>query len=239
MEISNCVLESVVINSTGDRTNLAYNDIVYNSGIFFSNCDLRIKLYRYSGVTEFSSLFKFTKFDNCILNIDIVINRQGFSSNTDSRAAILHSNQGIDNSNNFRNFYNEWNIRIIIVVAIDMSEDGTASLFDYTCHFFSSFFIEMIAVQDSFTDKIKFTSDSHETYINNCYFVVKNTNTTYNSRLLLNNKVIKNGVNFYDSQLANGQLRDVSSGDGELLALTTAQCKDAEYLEQHGFIIAR
>ena len=237
--INNCVLEVVVINSTGDRTNLAYeNSSTYRGGIFFNNCDLRIKLYKYSGDTQYSSLFRFTRFNNCILNIDIVINKQGFVGNPNSRTTILASRENIDNSNYFRNFYNEWNIRIIFVSDANTSSN-TASLFESTCHFFSSFFIEMIAVKDNFVNKVLFTSDTNGTNINNCYFVVKNTNTTYKASLLLPSRAYKNGVNFYDSQLADGQITDNSGGSGELLALTTAQCKDAEYLEQQGFIIAK
>ena len=90
----------------------------------------------------------------------------------------------------------------------------------------------MVAVKDNFVDKIYF-SNYINTNINNCYFVVKNTSTTYKASLLFNSSFIKNGINFYDSQLADGQITDQSGGSGELLALTTAQCKDAEYLERN------
>lgn len=240
--ISNCVLEAIVIYSTGGKTNLTFesNDF-YDSGVFFDNCDLRIKLYKYSS-EQYSSLFVLTRFNNCILNIDIVINKQGFNGYTDGRTTILSNNKNVrafvDDSNKFRNFYNEWNIRIIFVSDAPYSDD-TTSLFEYTCHFFSSFFIEMVAAKDNFVNKIKITSDRCETNINNCYFVVKNTGTTYKASLVLNDRLLKNGVNFYDSQLADGQITDISRGSGVLLALTTAQCKDAEYLEQQGFIIAK
>ena len=73
----------------------------------------------------------------------------------------------------------------------------------------------------------------------NCYFVIKNTipASGYKANQVIN--VVKNGVNFYDAEVADSTINDSSTGNGTLLALTTAQCKNAQYLEEKGFIIAR
>lgn len=248
ISISNCVIEAIVIYSVS-HTNLTAvhnanggdtSTVGYNSGTRFNNCDLRIKLYRYRGEDSKSSLFHYSKLTNCIINIDVVVNIDGFTSNPNSRSAIVCSDS--TTTGFYRNFYNEWNIRLILVSPI--TTNVKLSLFEGFSNAFSSFFIEMIAIRDNLEDKIQLAPNGsgtgYEVNLENCYIVLKNTNNTYKANLVINDRVICYGVNFYDSQLSNGYLIDNSiKSKGELLALTTAQCKNAEYLEQHGFIIAR
>lgn len=250
ISISNCVIEAIVIYSVShtslttvhdaSNTNNVSSSVGYDSGTQFNNCDLRIKLYRYRGENSYSSLFYYSKLTNCIINIDVVVNIDGFVSNVNSRSAIGASNASTTGF--YRNFYNEWNIRLILVSPSPPS--NKLSLFEAFSSAFSSFFIEMIPVRDNFENKIQIAPDGsgtgYEVNLENCYIVLKNTNNTYKANLTINNKVICYGVNFYDSQLSNGYLIDNSiKSKGEMLALTTAQCKNAEYLEQQGFIIAR
>jgi hypothetical protein len=236
--MSNLTLEAIMIKSSNsDRCSLfaSSNSVsYYNSGIRVNNCDLRIKYYDYALHNDDEFLLGTnTQFTNCILNIDIVLNTQGYSKYYGN---LLTNSEDISSGNRFRNFYNEWKIRVIMV-SEPSSDYNNYSMFDRTAHLFSSFFIELIAMKGN-SWKIHTSYGSNRMSIVNCYFVIKNimTSSSYKATPII--YVAKNGVNFYDATIADN-IVDSSAGGGSLLALTTAQCKDAEYLEQQGFIIAK
>lgn len=210
----------------------------YDSGIFFTNCDLRIKYYPYK-CRDHHHLFRMVGFTNCILNIDIIANSDSFSGNSNSRCLILESNSSILSTNNaYNNYYNEWKIRVIMINRTSISSSYELGFFENTTHAFSSFFIEMVAMFDN-SQNVYLTAETYTSSFSNCYFVVKNMNTTNKAKFSFQ-KLIKIGVNFYDASVIDAANIDVSqiSGNGELLALTTEQCKSATFLEQQGFIIA-
>lgn len=234
--ISNCIIEAVVLYTIEARfgsfiaTNTGTYSSSYNSGVFFDNCDMRIKYYRYASSTSYSKLFNYTRFRNCIINIDLIVNADAYNGNSNSREAILASLNS--DTSYYAQYYNEWNIKVI---ALAGNLNYAIALFGGNAHFFSSFFIEFLAKADNC--KFTFNSNGGQDRINNCYLVVTNKHTTYKATMTFN--FIKNGVNFYDNQVNSGYITDSSTGNGQLYALTTSQCKDAEYLESVGFIIAR
>lgn len=235
--ISNCIIEAVVLYTI--TTSNVYGSFIatyngaysqyYSSGVYFDNCDMRIKYYRYASTTSYSKLFNYTRFRNCIINVDLIVNADAYNANSNSREAILSS---LNSETSYcTQYYNEWNIKII---ALAGNSSYAIALFGGNMHYFSSFFIEFLAKADN----CNFTFNSNGIDgINNCYLVITNKHITYKSNITLNFK--KYGVNFYDSQVNSGYITDSSTGNGQLYALTTSQCKDAEYLESIGFIIAR
>lgn len=232
----NLIFEAIAVH-TSDRctlfTSAAGNQ--YNSGIRFISCDLRIKYYSYTvnSPNEFL-LGNVTQFTNCILNIDIILNTQGYSYSGSSN--LLATDSNISSSNFYRNMYNEWKIRVIMV-SEPPSNSNSFLFFTNTAHLFSSFFIELLAMKGNGW-YINISPRGGRAGIMNCYFVIKNimTSSSYKATPVI--AAICNGVNFYDNTTADNIKTDLSGG-GTLLALTTAQCKDAEYLEQQGFIIAK
>jgi hypothetical protein len=235
----NLIFEAIAVH-TSDRctlfTSAAGNQ--YNSGIRFISCDLRIKYYSYTVNSNSEFLLgNVTQFTNCILNIDIILNTQGYTA-SNCYGSLLTAGDDISSSNFYRNMYNEWKIKVIMISEPyrDDPNYNVFSFFNYTAHLFSSFFIELLAMKGNGWQI--FTARGHYMRIMNCYFVIKNimTSSSYKATPIIS--VSKNGVNFYDNTTADN-IVDGSSGDGTLLALTTAQCKDAEYLEQQGFIIAK
>lgn len=212
----------------------------YQSLIRLSNCDLRIKYYRYEGSYGNSYIFKFCSLTNCVINIDIIVNDDGFESNVNSRGLIQFSNS--DNSTTYEylaNAYNEWNIKILCANKNALSDSYAIALFSKVIHRFSSFFIEMIALYD-YSQKIQFgenSNSSNTVHISNCYFVVKNSRP--NKAIFKLAKTNLLGINFYDSDIITSSEIDFTTGvTGQINGYTTAQCKDAEFLEQQGFIIA-
>ena len=239
--ISNCIIEAVVLYTITTNgvfgsfiaTNTGAYSTSYNSGVYFDNCDMRIKYYRYASVTSYSKLFNFTRFRNCIINIDLIVNGDTYAANNTSREAILATYN--TETSYYAHYYNEWNIKVI---ALAGNQYYSIALFGGNMHYFSSFFIEFLA-KANYCDFAFNSSGSSDNAngINNCYLVITNKHTTYKSNITLNFK--KYGINFYDSQVNPGYITDSSSGNGQLYSLTTNQCKDAEYLESIGFIIAR
>lgn len=225
--ISNCILECIVIKSKTYSCLIRYNATHYNSGVKFKNCDLRIKYYRYGNDAYDENLLGCSVFTNCIINIDIILNADGFSNYGYS---LLESESDINSS--YANYYNEWNIRVLMIQ--DPSNAKTFGMFNISPHQFSSFFIELIAMKGN-----NWTITTASPSIFNCYFVIKNTLTSgsYKAKQVIG--ATKYGINFYDADVADSTITDSTSGNGALLALTTAQCKNAEYLEQQGFIIAQ
>lgn len=211
----------------------------YQSVILFNNCDLRIKYYRYADNSGYSYIFKYCSLKNCVINIDIIVNESSFVSNVNSRGFIQYNNA--DNSTTYEylaNAYNEWNIKIICVNTTVISSSKAITLFGNVLHRFSSFFIEMLALYDD-SQLIGFSENDaqRKTYISNCYFVVKNSRT--NKAKFRLDRTTCVGVNFYDSDIITSSEIDITTNVvGQINGYTTAQCKDAEFLEQQGFIIA-
>ena len=248
--IQNLIFEAIAIH-TSDRCTLFKSEInnnssrtVYNSGIRFINCDLRIKYYSYAtnAIDEFL-LGNATQFTNCILNIDIVLNTQGYTNY--SCGSLLFGDNDISSNNKYRNMYNEWKIKVIMISEPtgqpgDSGAYNKLHLFCTTAHLFSSFFIELLAMKGNVWQICTSnpTNGSSCMSIMNCYFVIKNITTLSSYKATPRIGAIKYGVNFYDNTLSDN-IADGSTGGGSLLALTTEQCKDAEYLESQGFIIAK
>ena len=237
--MQNLIFEAIAVH-TSDHCTLFTSTAgnYYNSGIRFISCDLRIKYYSYAvnANTDFL-LGNVTQFTNCILNIDIILNTQGYTA-SNCYGSLLTSSQSIGTNNPYRNMYNEWKIKVIMVSEPyrDDSNYNVFSFFDSTAHLFSSFFIELLAMKGNGWQI--FTARGNHMSIMNCYFVIKNIMTSSSYKATPTISVSKNGINFYDNTTADN-IVDGSIGDGTLLALTTEQCKDAEYLEQQGFIIAK
>jgi hypothetical protein len=243
--IQNLIFEAIAIH-TSDNCSLFveyYNSTTYfDSGIRFINCDLRIKYYSYWYQNERHLLGSVTQFTNCILNIDIVLNTQGYTPYT--RGSLLTGRNDISSNNAaYRNMYNEWKIRVIMVSeptgpSGDSGAYNKLHLFLGTAHLFSSFFIELLAMKGNAWQICTSNPEyNNPMSIMNCYFVIKNITTLSPYKATLRIGAVKNGVNFYDATADN--IADGSTGGGSLLALTTEQCKDAEYLESQGFIIAK
>lgn len=243
--MQNLIFEAIAIH-TSDNCSLFmdYNNSTptYNSGIRLINCDLRIKYYSYASPNGCHLFGKSAQFTNCILNIDIVLNTQGYTQYL--YGSLMHNNSNdISSNNTYRNMYNEWKIRVIMVSEPtgntgDSGAYNKLHLFLGTAHLFSSFFIELLAMKGNGW-QICTSNPEYNTPmgIMNCYFVIKNITTVSPYKAKLRIGAVKNGVNFYDATADN--IADNSTGGGSLLALTTAQCKDAEYLESQGFIIAK
>jgi hypothetical protein len=242
--IQNLIFEAIAIH-TSDNCSLFvayYNQsLYYDSRIRLINCDLRIKYYSYWYQNEKYLLGNATQFTNCILNIDIVLNTQGYTQY--SWANLLSINVGngsdISSNNKYRNMYNEWKIRVIMVSEPPSTNYNQLILFKGTAHLFSSFFIELLAMKGNGWQICTSNPDYNQLMsIMNCYFVIKHITTLSSYKATPRIGGFKNGVNFYDNTLADN-IADNSTGGGSLLALTTEQCKDAEYLESQGFIIAK
>lgn len=238
--IQNLIFEAIAIH-TSDNCSLFvgyYNrSLYYDSGIRLINCDLRIKYYSYWYQNQKYLLGNATQFTNCILNIDIVLNTQGYTQYI--WANLLSSSNDISSNNKYRNMYNEWKIRVIMVSEPPSTNYNRLILFVGTAHLFSSFFIELLAMKGNAwqicTSNPDYTSPMS---IMNCYFVVKHITSLSSYKATPIIGANKSGVNFYDATLVDN-IVDSSTGGGSLLALTTEQCKDAEYLESQGFIIAK
>ena len=236
--IQNLIFEAIAIHTSNscslfksENNNYTYQ----NSGIRLINCDLRIKYYSYAFTGDGEHLLgAFTQFTNCILNIDIVINTDGY--NYSSGALLRGSSDISDNNAAYRNMYNEWKIRVIMISEPRSGYDSF-NWFNGTAHLFSSFFVELLAMKGN-SWKICTARDANRMSIMNCYFVVKHITTLSPYKATPMIFAVKSGVNFYDATLSDN-IVDSSTGGGSLLALTTEQCKDAEYLESQGFIIAK
>lgn len=236
--IKNIIIEAIYImsvsNSGGsdaDKHRFCSSNSPYSSAVHFINSDIRLKLYAYTTPNQYSTMFYMSYFTNCIINIDIICNSTAYSSNNTGFDIIQQSSVSSGNDTDYSNYYNEWNIRILGI----METEPTNILYLLASdHKFSSFFIEMVGIKSN----IGRINISAKSYFSNCYFVVKNNNSTYTGTM--NFDYFVTGINFYDKDIiANNHIVDTHSGTGSLLALTTAQCKNAEYLEQQGFIIAR
>ena len=242
--MQNLIFEAIAIH-TSDSCSLFKSNtgaVYYNDcGIRLINCDLRIKYYSYASPISCYLFGTSTQFTNCILNIDIVLNTQGYTQYL--HGSLLNGSNDISSNNKYCNMYNEWKIRVIMVSEpTGQSGDSGAynklHLFLGTAHLFSSFFIELLAMKGNAWQVCTSNPEyNNPMSIMNCYFVIKNITTLSPYKAKLRIGAIKNGVNFYDATADN--IADGSTGGGSLLALTTEQCKDAEYLESQGFIIAK
>ena len=236
--ISNLIIEAIVVesNNTGSgKQGFIRGDNSYNSGVFFTNCDIRIKNYRYRGPSgNDDALFRVTAFKNCIINIDFIANSDAYGASNLSYGYADYIMYSV-NSQVYYNFYNEWNINIKYVSSDDMTAANKQfRLFCGTYHAFSSLFININAYKAN--AGIIRLSDSGCS-MNNSYIVFKNNNTTFKGELALR-YITMIGVNFYDTTKADSYLTIEDGVSGTLFGFTTAQCKDANFLEQQGFIIA-
>lgn len=237
VQFSNCIFEIINIVSASISSLQLISPYSASSGlrgtknIEFINCDFRIKHYVHYNICRFFGPVTLT---NCIMNMDIIANRESFYSSPDA-FVMMGSSSYIYPSQ----YYNEWKINIILTNSADISSSYKIGLFLSTKHYFSSFFINVNCVRANVGD-IYFSATNSSTAFYNSYMVVKNiSNNEYSFNKFYFNSY-KNGINFYDAEVIDDSTKyDMTgSGNGELLALTTAQCKNATYLEQQGFIIA-
>jgi len=243
--IKNIIIEAIYIMSISnsgsdgaDKHRFCSSESYYSSAVHFINSDIRLKLYAYTTPNQYSTMFYMSYFTNCIINIDIICNNTVYINNSSGYDygygydIIQQSSTSSGNDTDYSNYYNEWNIRILGIMEQSAGTNYYLSLLA-SDHKFSSFFIEMVGIKSNIGN-IRISGGS---YFSNCYFVVKNNNSTYTGTMKFDYFVT--GINFYDKDIADNHIVDTHSGSGSLLALTTAQCKNAEYLEQQGFIIAR
>ena len=238
--ISNLIIEAIVVESNNTGSNIQGfikgGTSYYDSGVFFTNCDIRIKNYRYRTYeSNNDALFMATTFKNCIINIDLIANSDAYALSNLSTGAADYIMSSSASYQAYYNFYNEWNINIKYISSIDMTAaDKQFRLFNYSYHAFSSFFITINAYKANAGTIRPFDTNCS---MNNSYIVFKNTNTTFKGVLALRNCTMI-GVNFYDTTKADSYLTIETGVSGTLFSFTTAQCKDANFLEQQGFIIA-
>ena len=237
--IKNIIIEAIYImsisNSGNDDANkhrFCSSNSSYSSAVHFINSDIRLKLYVYTTLNQYSTMFYMSYFTNCIINIDIICDNTAYTNNSTGYDIIQQSSTSSGNDTDYSNYYNEWNIRILGIMEQSAGANYYLSLLA-SDHKFSSFFIEMVGMKSNIGN-IKIPARS---WFSNCYFVVKNNNSTYTGTM--NFDYFVTGINFYDKDIIGNHIVDTHYGTGSLLALTTAQCKNAEYLEQQGFIIAR
>ena len=239
IQFSNCIFE--VINIFSEYISLMQLINPYGGGsslrgtknIEFINCDFRIKQYIHYNNGSTSKFFGPVTLTNCIINMDIIANAEAFYSSTGGACVMNGSTSYIYPSQ----YYNEWKINILLTNSTDISNKNIG-LFTTTKHYFSSFFINVNCVKANAGD-IYFSAYNSNTVFYNSYMVVKNiSNNEYSFNKFYFNSY-KNGINFYDADVIDSAKCDMTGyGDGELLPLTTAQCKNATFLEQQGFIIA-
>ena len=234
--IKNIIIEAIYVMSvkrnSSDKHRFCSSESYYSSAVHFINSDIRLKLYAYTAPNQYSTMFYMSYFTNCIINIDIICNSTAYASNTTGYDIIQQSSTSSGNDTDYSNYYNEWNIRILGIMEQSAGTNYYLSLLA-SDHKFSSFFIEMVGMKSNIGN----ITIPPRSWFSNCYFVVKNNNSTYTGTMKFDYFVT--GINFYDKDIADNHIVDTHNGTGSLLALTTAQCKNAEYLEQQGFIIAR
>lgn len=236
--IKNIIIEAIYVMSVSNSNDgsikhrFCSSESYYSSAVHFINSDIRLKLYAYTTPNQYSTMFYMSYFTNCIINIDIICNNTVYTNNSSGYDIIQQSSVSSGNDTDYSNYYNEWNICILGIMEQSAGANYYLSLLA-SDHKFSSFFIEMVGMKSNIGN-IEIPPRS---YFSNCYFVVKNNNSTYTGTMKFDYFVT--GVNFYDKDIADNHIVDTHFGSGSLLALTTAQCKNAEYLEQQGFIIAR
>lgn len=233
--IKNLIIETVLVKSTNlPKPNLFFcPGTAYSNGIYLQNCDIRIKYYYYmcNNDGEGGKLFTHTILKNCIINIAIINNKDGYSSR--GLEYIILNSYNVIQAAQLKSCYNEWNIKFIYISKVGYGRNTYSNLINYSFHCFSSFFMEFISIQPELEDNsVMVNISSRNATFDNCYFVVKETG---GEKFRLANYGVMNGVNFYDKEISNNR---VDYNDSSILALTTAQCKDASYLESQGFIIA-
>lgn len=247
--IKNAIIEAVLITTTGN-TLFSQGSSDYSSYPLFVNCDFRIKYYIYSTYAYNCCIFTLTFLRNCVVNIDVFYtsNSYIFSDATGSSVVTFMPFRGLTGSGSSESFdgvnyrtislYNEYNIRFIYIGTADKDSD-TINIFPIGGNniAFSSIFITSISTSAK-PPKIRIQTSSDNGF-NNCFFVCKNTSQTLKSNFYFSyqNNTSVSGVNFYDAEV--GDTVDFSKiTSGTMLALTTAQCKDAAFLESQGYIIA-
>jgi hypothetical protein len=240
IQFSNCIFEVIAISSEYSNLRQLIRPYAGSSGlrgdknIEFINCDFRIKQYNHYNSGSAYNFFGQVTLTNCIINMDIIANKEAFYSSVyscvmDGGSSYIYPSQ----------YYNEWKINILLTNSTDLSGGNyKIGLFSSTKHYFSSFFINVNCVKANGGD-IYFSSSNSSTAFYNSYMVVKNiSNNEYSFNKFYFNSY-KNGINFYDADVIDSTKCDMTGyGNGELLPLTTAQCKNATFLEQQGFIIA-
>lgn len=225
--IYNLTLEAVVISMTSETHLFFGGDNAGGYSYFhFQNCDFRVKYYNYFNTIN-AGLFVDCVFLNCIMNIDIIIGNVSSSMYTIETLYKLKNVSGTE----YPNYYNEWNINIILNSA--ESENRNLYLFSRTYDYFSSFFIQLNSKVANKSWPIEFGNNT----LYNCYIVAKNVNDTYTVPIRLG-CYVNSGISFYDKDVIDSSLITNAAGE-RLLGLTTEQCKDANYLEDKGFIIAK
>lgn len=246
--IKNAVIEVVLITTTSNTIFSAGSDD-YSSYPLFVNCDFRIKYYIYSTYAYNCCIFDRSFLRNCVVNIDVFYTSNSYIFSGDSGSVVVfipfRNLTGSGSGESFDgdvyktiNLYNEYNIRFIYIGTTDKDED-TISVFPIGGNniAFSSIFITSISTSAK-PPKIRIQTSSNNGF-NNCFFVCKNTSQTLKSNFYFSyqNNTSVSGVNFYDAEV--GDTVDFSKiTSGTMLALTTAECKNAAFLESQGYIIA-
>lgn len=237
IEIKNLTFEAIVIHSNNDNIKQFISQDAlwrywnYSPNVHFTNCDIRIKFYKYSHL-QYDALMSGCILTNCIINIDYIINANAFTNNP-SYAAPISSN----NITRYSSQFNEWNINMILVNRSAAGSNAYIGLFDYGYNEFSSFFIQLNCMYcDQGNIYLAGVSSSNNFICFNSYFVIEDLSNTYTATAAL--PINASGVNFYDNQIKSPNTTISKVGAGELIGCTTAQCKDANYLEGLGFIIA-
>jgi hypothetical protein len=242
IRLKNAIIEAVLIDFT-KYSSMAIGIGDYTTYPIFDNCDFRIKYYIYSTYSYSSSIFDKIRMLNCVVNIDIF-----YTSNSYIGEGVkFYPFRGVPSSGSSTDFldkiyrvwlYNEFNIRFIYIGTSNWSGD-TIAIFEGAedSITFSSIFVTSIANAAN-PANIEMTSTRRKTFTN-CFFIMRNMNQSHKSAFYHNTggTCSVGGVNFYDNEVCD--TIDFSSvTEGTMLSLSTADCKNAAFLENKGFVIA-
>lgn len=242
IRLKNAIIEAVLINFT-QNTEIAIGIGDYGAHVIFDNCDFRIKYYIYNTYAVYASMFEYIKMVNCVVNIDIFYTSNSYIG--DGNKFIPFRNiPGAGSTTDFSDklyrawLYNEFNIRFIYIGTSNWS-DSVVPIFEggENSITFSSIFVTSIANAAN-PANIEMTSTRNKTF-SSCFFIMRNMNQSHKSAFYHNTggTCSVGGVNFYDKEVCD--TIDFSSiTQGTMLSLKTAECKDAAFLEDKGFVIA-
>ncbi len=246
--IENLIIEAVVLNYDTNFCCLFITPNAYSTT--FNNCDFRVKINDNNKTTSKfiarggATNLRCTYFNNCIFNIDQYVN--------------TGNNKYLFTSIWERFYFNycEFNINLINLSTTFLdyeTTDGTSSTLFYNSASGYGYTLKFCALFINIYNNIETGQDKVLIQLNNMDDAGSSTNgfQCYNSYIIIQSKgkyptlvgitagVTCTGTCFYDKDISGPLVYgDPSSHVTNLYGLTTAQCKDPEYLESIGFFIA-